>query len=267
MIGASALAALATVLVVLAVTAVNRLYARTALPEFYANAINALVATLLAGAVYAATVAVGRPMAEQDFAFIVAGGIVAMLPGRSMASAIEDVLFGFPLTGAGRLLSVLVALMGLIIGIAGGLSVMLSLTTMLGSDFVSPSVLKLGADQASVVAAVCGALVVGLSGAVTVQSLRSADRAHRAALGRHGRGRGRRSGVASASARSPPPGWRPWRWVPPVGWWPRAGCPVDGARGAGQLRAAARSDDLPRPLRAGRGQWGLSGVADHPVRV
>jgi len=172
MIGASAFAALATVLVVLAVTAVNRLYARTALPEFYANAINALVATLLAGAVYAATVAVGHPMAEQDFAFIVAGGIVAMLPGRSMASAIEDVLFGFPLTGAGRLLSVLVALTGLIIGIAGGLSVMLSLTTLLGSDFVSPSVLKLGADQSSVVAAVGGALVVGLSGAVTVQSLR-----------------------------------------------------------------------------------------------
>ncbi len=172
MIGATAFAALVTVLVVLAVTAVNRLYARTALPEFYANAINALVATLLAGAVYALTSAVGKPMAEQDFAFIVAGGIVAMLPGRSMASAIEDVLFGFPLTGAGRLLSVLVSLMGLIIGIAGGLTVMLSITTMLGSDFVSPSVLKLGPNQSSVVAALAGALVVGLSGAVTVQSLR-----------------------------------------------------------------------------------------------
>jgi len=172
MIGASALAALTTVLVVLAVTAVNRLYARTVLPEFYANAINALVVTLLAGAVYAATAAVGRPMLEQDFAFIVAGGIVAMLPGRSMASAIEDVLFGFPLTGAGRLLSVLVALTGLIIGIAAGLSIMLSLTTMLGSDFVSPSVLNLGPNQSSVVAAVAGALIVGLSGAVTVQSLR-----------------------------------------------------------------------------------------------
>jgi len=43
---------------------------------------------------------------------------------------------------------------------------------MIGSDFVSPSVLKLGANQSSVVAAVGGALVVGLSGAVTVQSLR-----------------------------------------------------------------------------------------------
>ena len=81
-------------------------------------------------------------------------------------------LFGFPLTGAGRLLSVLVALMGLIIGIAGGLTVMLSVTTMVGSDFVSPSVLKLGVNQSSVAAAIGGALVVGLSGAVTVQSLR-----------------------------------------------------------------------------------------------
>ncbi len=172
MIGASAPTAVATVLVVLAVTAVNRLYARIALPEFYANAINAMVATLLAGAVYAAATALGRPMQEQDFAFIVAGGIVAMLPGRSMASSIEDVLFGFPLTGAGRLLSVLVALMGLIIGIAGGLTVMLSLTTVVDSGFVSPSVLKLNVNQSSVFAAVGGALVVGLSGAVTVQSLR-----------------------------------------------------------------------------------------------
>ena len=171
MIGASAIAAVITVLVVLAVTAVNRLYSRTALPEFYANAINAFVATLLAGGAYAASVAAGVPMREQDFAYIVAGGIVAMLPGRSMASAIEDVLFGFPLTGAGRLLAVLVALMGLIIGIATGLSVMLWLTEFLGSEFVSPSVLELSPTQASVAAAVGGALVVGLSGAVTVQSL------------------------------------------------------------------------------------------------
>ena len=169
MIGASALAATATVLVVLAVTGVNRLHGRIALPEFYANAVNAFVATLLAGAFYAASAASGLGLREQDFAFIVAGGIVAMLPGRTMASAIEDVLFGFPLTGAGRLLSVFLALLGLVIGIGLGLSAMISLTTMLGSDFVSPAVLDLRPDQAPVLAALGGALVVGLSGAVTVQ--------------------------------------------------------------------------------------------------
>lgn len=172
MIGASALAALATVLVVLAVTGVNRLHSRIALPEFYANAVNAFVATLLAGAAYAASAAAGAGLRERDFAFILAGGIVAMLPGRTMASAIEDVLFGFPLTGAGRLLAVFVALLGLVIGIGLGLSAMISITTMLGSDFVSPGVLDLRPDQAHVLAAIGGALVVGLSGAVTVQSRR-----------------------------------------------------------------------------------------------
>ena len=123
------------------------------------------------------------------------------------------------------------------------------------------------------VAAVGGALVVGLSGAVTVQSLgrlivptgvlsvgdgrrrgrcSSAWRRHR----RHRRHRGGRGGAGcgrSAGRRA-------------------ARCPVDGARRAGQLRAAARSDDLPRPLRAGRGQGDAPGSlsiqsgSDHAAR-
>jgi uncharacterized membrane protein YjjP (DUF1212 family)/uncharacterized membrane protein YjjB (DUF3815 family) len=170
MIGASPLAAVATVVVVLAVAGVNRLHRHIALPEFYGNAVNAFVATLLAGGLYALSVGAGMGLREQDFAYIVAGGIVAMLPGRTMAASIEDVLFGFPLTGAGRLLAVLVSLLGLVIGIGLGLTAMLSITEMLSSDFVSPSVLELRAEQAPLVAAIGGALVVGLSGAVTVQS-------------------------------------------------------------------------------------------------
>jgi uncharacterized membrane protein YjjP (DUF1212 family)/uncharacterized membrane protein YjjB (DUF3815 family) len=170
MIGASPLAAVATVVVVLAVAGVNRLHRHIALPEFYGNAVNAFVATLLAGGLYALSAGAGMGLREQDFAYIVAGGIVAMLPGRTMAASIEDVLFGFPLTGAGRLLAVLVSLLGLVIGIGLGLSAMLWITEMLSSDFVSPGVLELRAEQAPLVAAIGGALVVGLSGAVTVQS-------------------------------------------------------------------------------------------------
>ncbi|MEO6790242.1 MAG: threonine/serine exporter family protein [Ornithinibacter sp.] len=172
MIGATPLAAFITILVVLLVTGINRLHARINLPEFYGNAINAFAATVLAGGFYFLGAAGSISLGESGFAFIVAGGIVAMLPGRTMASAIEDVLFGYPLTGAGRLLGVLLALTGLIIGIALGLSVMLSITEVLDSSFVSPDVLDLRTGQSTVVAAIGGALVVGLAGAVTVQSRR-----------------------------------------------------------------------------------------------
>lgn len=172
MIGASAFAALVTVGVVLVVTGVNRLHSRIGLPEFYGNAINAFVATVLAGGVYALGTSERIPISAKDFAYIVAGGIVAMLPGRTMASAIEDVLFGYPLTGAGRLLSVVLSLAGLVIGIATGLSAMLSITQMLDAGFVPPSVLDLSPSQANLVAALFGAVVVGLAGAVTVQSRR-----------------------------------------------------------------------------------------------
>ncbi|GIL36770.1 threonine/serine exporter ThrE family protein [Phycicoccus sp. DTK01] len=171
-IGASALAALATIGVVLAVAGIARLHARVDLPEFYGNAINAFAATLLAGGLYAIGATGAIPFTEADFAFVVAGGIVAMLPGRTMASAIEDVIFGYPLTGAGRLLAVLLSLTGLIIGIASGLSAMLMLTRWTSSSFVSPDVLDLRVSQAPIVPALLASLVVGLAAGVTVQSRR-----------------------------------------------------------------------------------------------
>jgi uncharacterized membrane protein YjjP (DUF1212 family) len=172
MIGASAAGALASFVVVLLVRGVNRVLAEARLPEFFANAVNAAAATLLAGAAYAAAASGWVPLRADDFAYIVAGGIVAMLPGRTMASAIEDVLFGYPLTGAGRLLSVSLALSGLIIGVAAGLSIMLRVTRVLNSTFVPPSVLDLEISSAPWIAAVLAAFVVGLSGSVTVQSRR-----------------------------------------------------------------------------------------------
>ncbi|MGL5864513.1 MAG: threonine/serine exporter family protein [Dermatophilaceae bacterium] len=168
--GATLLAAVVTVVVVLAVTGVDRLHQRIALPEFYGNAINSFAATVLAAAVYALGAAGVLAFGAADFAFVVAGGIVAMLPGRTMAAAIEDVLFGFPLTGAGRLLGVAVSLSGLVIGIATGLGLMLTVAERLDSAFLPPSVLDLQLITASLPPAVLGAVLVGAAGAVTVQS-------------------------------------------------------------------------------------------------
>lgn len=172
LIGAGALAALVTLVVVLAVQAISRRMSRVELPEFYGNAINAFVATILAGLFFTLGALDVIPLSGADFAFIVAGGIVAMLPGRTMASTIEDVLFGYPLTGAGRLLAVLLSLTGIVIGIAAGLGALLRLTTAADASFVPPTVLDLEVSQAPILPALVASLVVGLAAAVTVQSRR-----------------------------------------------------------------------------------------------
>jgi len=172
MIGAGLLPAAITVVVVLGVGGISQLLGRIDLPEFYGNAINAFAATMFAGGFFALGATEHIAIGGTDFAFVVAGGIVAMLPGRTMAAAIEDVLWGYPLTGAGRLLGVLLSLTGLIIGIATGLSVMLAITQAVEADFVSPAVLDLRVAQAPLVPALLGASVVGLAASVTAQSRR-----------------------------------------------------------------------------------------------
>ncbi|MFC7491169.1 MULTISPECIES: threonine/serine ThrE exporter family protein [unclassified Knoellia] len=171
MIGASLFTAGVTVLVVLAVSAVSRVMKPLHLPDFYSNAISAFVATALAWAVYAMGAQGWIPLGGNDFAFIVAGGIVALLPGRTMASAVEDVISGYAVTGAGRLLAVLVSLTGIIIGVAVALGLTIRLTEALSFTFVSPTVLDLRTTQAEWWASIIGAFVVGACGSVTMQTL------------------------------------------------------------------------------------------------
>jgi uncharacterized membrane protein YjjP (DUF1212 family)/uncharacterized membrane protein YjjB (DUF3815 family) len=170
MIGSTLFTAGVTVLVVLAVSAVERVVQPLHLPDFYSNAVSAFVATSLAWTAYALGAQGWIPLGGKDFAFIVAGGIVALLPGRTMASAVEDVISGYAVTGAGRLLAVTVSLTGLIIGIAVALGATIKLTEALSFSFISPSVLDLRTSQAQWWASLLGAFLVGAAGAVTMQT-------------------------------------------------------------------------------------------------
>ncbi|WP_156969797.1 threonine/serine ThrE exporter family protein [Knoellia subterranea] len=172
MIGASLFTAGVTVLVVLGVSAVSALLGPFHLPDFYSNAVSAFVATALAWVAYALGAQGWIPLGGKDFAFIVAGGIVALLPGRTMASAVEDVISGYAVTGAGRLLAVTVSLTGLIIGVAVALSATIRLTEAMSFTFVSPSVLELRTSQAEWWASLAGAFIVGACGSVTMQTRR-----------------------------------------------------------------------------------------------
>jgi uncharacterized membrane protein YjjP (DUF1212 family) len=54
---------------------------------------------------------------------VIAGGIILLLPTTRMVSTMQDAINGFPVTAAGRLLSTSMAFLGIVAGIAGGISV------------------------------------------------------------------------------------------------------------------------------------------------
>ena len=172
MLGAGVVAVLITIGSAMVVHRSTKVLGRHGFPEFYQVALGGFIATTLAWLAYVAGVRDWLPLSVADFAYMVAGGIVVLLPGRAMASAVEDVISGYQVTGAGRMLAVLLNTSGLIIGVAGSLSLTLALAGVLGSDFVSPEVLDLRTSGAALTSAVAGAFVLGLFASVTVLSRR-----------------------------------------------------------------------------------------------
>ncbi|WP_193315160.1 threonine/serine exporter ThrE family protein [Nostocoides sp. F2B08] len=172
MLGAGFVAVLITIGSAMVVHRSTRVLGNHGFPEFYQVAAGGFIATSLAWLAYVAGIRDWLPLSVADFAYMVAGGIVVLLPGRAMASAVEDVISGYQVTGAGRMLAVLLNTSGLIIGVAGSLSLTLAVANALESDFVSPEVLDLRTFGAPLSSAVIGAFVLGLFASVTVLSRR-----------------------------------------------------------------------------------------------
>ncbi|XVX19694.1 threonine/serine ThrE exporter family protein [Actinomycetota bacterium] len=162
--------ALATIAAIIVLVAGDRLSAR--FPEFYLNAVGGAIAVFVAwlGLWAGSSGLVG--FTDADFAYVVAGGIVVLLPGRTMVSAFEDVLNGFPITGSGRMFAVFMGVTGIIIGVGGGLTASLMLTEFSHLQLAPPDVLELRAMNAPLVPAVIGSFVTGLVGAISLQSRR-----------------------------------------------------------------------------------------------
>ena len=64
-----------------------------------------------------------------------------LLPGRAMASSVEDAITGYPVTGAGRLFGVLLTAAGIIVGVAAGLSLALRAGHALDLGLTAPDAL------------------------------------------------------------------------------------------------------------------------------
>lgn len=172
MLGAGLVAILVAALTGMAIHRLTRFLGEHGYPEFYQMAFGAFVATLIAWVAYALGVNTPLPVSGADFAYMVAGGIVILLPGRATAAAVEDVISGYQVTGAGRMLAVVLNTSGLTVGVGGALTATLALTDALGGSFVSPEVLDLRSFASPGVATFVGAFALGAAAAVTAQSRR-----------------------------------------------------------------------------------------------
>lgn len=109
--------------------------ARLRVPFFFSQIVGALVVTA-AAATTGELSELGVPMLDGVRpSIIVAAGIVLMLAGLSVVGAAQDAIDGFTLTASGRILELVMATLGVVLGILGGLS----LASSLGVGFVLTS--------------------------------------------------------------------------------------------------------------------------------
>ncbi len=99
-----------------AIEILQRRLERFRLPFFYSQVAGALLATLIAVGV-AATPAPVNP------SVVVTASIVMLLAGLGFIGAIQDALTGFTITASARLIEVMIATVGIIVGVSAGLSV------------------------------------------------------------------------------------------------------------------------------------------------
>ncbi|MFI7480908.1 threonine/serine exporter ThrE family protein [Kocuria sp. M1R5S2] len=86
------------------------------IPEFFVLATQSGIATVFA-------LLLSWAGLDLSPALVIAGGIILLLPTTRMVSTMQDAINGFPVTAAGRLLSTSMAFLGLVAGIAGGVSI------------------------------------------------------------------------------------------------------------------------------------------------
>ncbi len=142
------------------------------LPAFYVDAVGSALSVMLAWVAYviAAKGGLNLQFGPNDFAYAVSGGLVVLLPGRAMASSVEDAITGYPVTAAGRLLTVFLTAAGIIVGVAGALSLTLKLGEAFKLELYTPGSIQFGSTRASVGVQILFGAVGAAAGALTMRT-------------------------------------------------------------------------------------------------
>lgn len=115
-LGGGWLAALIAFVSAAIVDRIGRVLNRHGMPQFFLNATGAFIATSVAVLITYAEVPARSSL-------VVAGGIIALLPGMPLVVAAQEAMGTFPVTAAARLVELSVATAGIVAGVLGGLAV------------------------------------------------------------------------------------------------------------------------------------------------
>lgn len=161
LLGGGAVAAGLGVVMSIIINVLGMFIGRTSLPSFFTTALQAGIATIVA-------MAAGNFGLIQSPQYLVAAGIVLLLPTQSLYSAVQDALTSFPLTAAGRVVGVFMTLAGIVSGIALGVVT----GQALGLDPIEVLVPKTNVHVLTAIVSMAASAVVAMAGAVAMQATR-----------------------------------------------------------------------------------------------
>ena len=161
LLGGGAVAAGLGVLMSIFIRESGKLIGRTSLPSFFITTLQATIATLVA-------MVAGNFGIIESPQFLVAAGIVLLLPTQSLYSSVQDALTNFPLTAAGRMVGVVLTLAGIVSGLALGVVT----GEAIGLDPIEVLVPKTDVHVLTAIVSMAAAAIVSMAGVVAMQSTR-----------------------------------------------------------------------------------------------
>jgi uncharacterized membrane protein YjjP (DUF1212 family) len=140
---------------------------RRRVPMFFQQMVGAAIVTL------SATSLAWSGVLEDSPAFVIAAGLVVLLSGLSLVGLVQDAISGFPLTAAGRAVEVVLASVGLLVGVVVSIKLVngvLGTDAMAFAAVVPPSPIPT-LHPLSLIAAAAAGLLFALSGYAPLRSL------------------------------------------------------------------------------------------------
>lgn len=161
LLGGGLLAIILGIIMAILIFQTGKYIGRTSLPPFFIIVLQTAIAALIA-------MAAGNFGLISTPQYLVAAGIVLLLPTQSLYSSVQDALTNFPLTAAGRVIGVFIAFAGIITGLALGLVC----GNALGFDPIEVLVPKTNIHVVAAIFSMAAAAIVAMAGAVGMQASR-----------------------------------------------------------------------------------------------